>query len=129
MAAAALCAAIDDPRCTSAAGAIAIAELPALFARATLLVGSDSGPAHFAAHAGLPVVALFGPETPRRYQPVGDTAALYAGLPCSPCLTPRNQRESRCRDARCMAAIDVQEVLDAVRPHLQLAHRGQAARA
>lgn len=113
-AAAALCAEIDDPRCVSVAGAFAVGELPALFALATLLVSSDCGTAHFAAHAGLPVVALFGPETPQRYRPLGATVALYAGLSCSPCLSAHNQRTSRCRDARCMQAIEVAAVLAAI---------------
>lgn len=117
-AAAQLCAELADPRCRSAAGTVAIDALPALFGRATLLLASDSGPAHFAAHAGLPVVALFGPETPQRYRPLGDTVTLYAGLPCSPCLSPRNQRASACRDARCMQAITVDAVLDQLRPRL-----------
>lgn len=122
-----LCAEIDDIRCASVAGCFSIGELPALFALARLLVSSDSGPAHFAAHAGLPVVALFGPETPQRYRPLGATVALYACLPCSPCLSARNQRTSRCRDARCMEAIGVDAVLDATRN--LLAPVEQAARA
>ena len=128
-AAAELSAELADPRCTSVAGELAIAELPALFARAALLLSSDSGPAHFAAHAGLPVVALFGPETPQRYRPLGDTVALYAALPCSPCLSPRNQRASACRDARCMRAISVDAVLDELRARLQGAARTQTASA
>lgn len=120
-AAAQLCADLADRRCGSVAGSVAIVDLPMLFGGATLLLASDSGPAHFAAHAGLPVVALFGPETPLRYRPLGDTVTLYAGLPCSPCLSPRNQRASACRDARCMQAITVDAVLDQLRPRLGLA--------
>lgn len=118
---------IADPHCLSIAGELAIAELPALFAQATLLLSSDSGPAHFAAHAGLPVVALFGPETPQRYRPLGDTVALYAALSCSPCLTPRNQRASACRDPRCMEAIAVDAVLDEVRARLDAPDRARAS--
>ena len=126
-AAAALCAELADAHCLSVAGELAIAELPALFAEATLMLSSDSGPAHFAAHAGLPVVALFGPETPQRYRPLGDAVALYAALPCSPCLSPRNQRASACRDPRCMQAIAVDAVLDEIRARLDAPHRAQAS--
>lgn len=126
-AAASLRDAIGDPHCLSVAGELAIAELPALFAEATLMLSSDSGPAHFAAHAGLPVVALFGPETPQRFRPLGDTVALYAALPCSPCLTPRNQRASACRDPRCMEAITLDAVLDAIRARLDATDRAQAS--
>jgi len=126
-AAAALKDEIGDPHCLSVAGELAVAELPALFAEATLMLSSDSGPAHFAAHAGLPVVALFGPETPQRYRPLGDAVALYAALPCSPCLSPRNQRASACRDPRCMEAITLDAVLDEVRARLDAPHRAQAS--
>jgi len=126
-AATALCAEIDDSRCGSVAGLFSIGELPALFALATILVSSDSGPAHFAAHAGLPVVALFGPETPQRYRPLGATVTLYAGLPCSPCLSAHNQRASSCRDPRCMQAIEVETVLGAMRDALAPAERAATA--
>lgn len=126
-AAAALCAELDDPHCLGVAGELEVAELPALFAEATLLLSSDSGPAHFAAHAGLPVVALFGPETPQRYRPLGDAVALHAALPCSPCLSPKNQRASACRDPRCMQAIAVDAVLDEVRARLEAPRRAQAS--
>lgn len=123
----ALCAEIDDTRCASVAGSLSVGELPALFALATLLVSSDSGPAHLAAHAGVPVVALFGPETPRRYRPLGATVTLYAGLPCSPCLSASNQRTSSCRDAKCMTAIDIEAVLDATRDILAPAEQAVMA--
>lgn len=122
-----LCAEIDDIRCVSVAGCFSVGELPALFALATLLVSSDSGPAHLAAHAGLPVVALFGPETPQRYRPLGATVTLYAALPCSPCLSASNQRTSGCRDAQCMTAISVEAVLDATRDILAPAEQAATA--
>lgn len=123
----ALCAEIDDMRCASVAGSLSVGELPTLFALATLLVSSDSGPAHLAAHAGVPVVALFGPETPRRYRPLGATVTLYAGLPCSPCLSANNQRTSSCRDAQCMTAISIEAVLDATRDILAPAEQAATA--
>lgn len=126
-AAARLCAELGDARCACVAGDYAIAELPQLFARAGVLVSSDSGPAHFAAHAGLPVVALFGPETPQRYAPRGAVTTLYAGLACSPCLSAHSQRASACSDARCMAAIEVDAVLDAVRKAIAHPLRTQQA--
>lgn len=115
----ALAAAVGDPRCASLAGELELAGLPALFAASRLLVSSDSGPAHFAAAAGLPVVALFGPETPRRYGPVGPATLLYAGIACSPCLTPARHRHTRCRDNRCMQAIGLEVVAEAVSRQLE----------
>lgn len=102
---------IGDPRCISLAGAVSLAELPALFERSALLISSDSGPAHFAAVSAMPVIALFGPETPVLYRPLGRVVPISAGLPCSPCVSPANQRRSACRDNRCMQAISVSQVM------------------
>ncbi|MCB1887171.1 MAG: glycosyltransferase family 9 protein [Rhodocyclaceae bacterium] len=108
---AALAAQIDDPRCVDGAGRFTLGELPALFERAALLVTNDSGPAHFASVSPVHVIVLFGPETPLRFGPLGESSVFYAGLPCSPCVTPANQRRSACTDNRCLQAISVEAVL------------------
>lgn len=106
--------AVASPRCASLAGAVAVGDLPALFARSCLLVSNDSGPAHIASLTQTPTLVLFGPETPLLYLPLGQARALYAGLPCSPCIRPANQRRSSCRDNQCMQAIQVEAVLDEI---------------
>jgi ADP-heptose:LPS heptosyltransferase len=78
------------------------------------MVTNDSGPAHFAAAAGLPTIVLFGPETPKLYQPLGNSRAIYAGLACSPCVSAHNHRKTACTDNVCMQAITVEEVYAAV---------------
>jgi ADP-heptose:LPS heptosyltransferase len=103
-------AAAAGPRALSVAGHSALAELPALYALATLMVSNDSGPAHFSAAAGLPTIVLFGPETPKLYQPLGPSRAIYAGLACSPCVSAHNHRKTACTDNVCMQAIAVDEV-------------------
>jgi ADP-heptose:LPS heptosyltransferase len=103
-----------NPRAVSFAGHSSLADLPALYAHATLMVTNDSGPAHFAAAAGLPTIVLFGPETPRLYQPLGPSRAIYAGLACSPCVSAHNHRKTACTDNVCMQAIRVEEVYAAV---------------
>jgi ADP-heptose:LPS heptosyltransferase len=105
---------INGPRSISFAGHSSLADLPALYAQATLMVSNDSGPAHFAAAAGLPTIVLFGPETPKLYQPLGTSRAIYAGLACSPCVTAHNHRKTACTDNVCMRAITVDEVYAAV---------------
>jgi ADP-heptose:LPS heptosyltransferase len=102
------------PRCISLAGKTDLAELPALYAHAAVMVSNDSGPAHFAAAAGLSTIVLFGPETPRLYQPLGPSRAIYAGLACSPCVSAHNHRKTACTDNVCMQAIGVDEVYAAV---------------
>lgn len=103
--------AVDDSRCVSLAGAVPLTELPALFERSALLISSDSGPAHFAAVSSMPVIVLFGPETPLLYRPLGRASALSAGLGCSPCVSPANQRRSACTNNRCMQDISVAQVM------------------
>ncbi len=106
--------AVASPRCASLAGAVTVGDLPALFARSCLLVSNDSGPAHIASLTRTPTLVLFGPETPLLYLPLGQARALYAALPCSPCIRPANQRRSSCRDNQCMQAIQVESVLDEI---------------
>ena len=107
-------AAAHAPRSVSFAGRSSLAELPALYAQAALMVSNDSGPAHFSAATGLPTIVLFGPETPKLYQPLGNSRAIYAGLACSPCVTAHNHRRTACTDNVCMRAIGVDEVYAAV---------------
>jgi hypothetical protein len=58
-------------------------------------------------------VALFGPETPRLYGPLGDHAScLHRALPCAPCLTAYNHRHSPCDgDNQCLKRIAPAQVL------------------
>jgi ADP-heptose:LPS heptosyltransferase len=107
-------AATHAPRSVSFAGRSSLAELPALYAQAALMVSNDSGPAHFSAATGLSTIVLFGPETPKLYQPLGNSRAIYAGLACSPCVTAHNHRRTACTDNVCMRAIGVDEVYAAV---------------
>ena len=107
-------AAQNGARSVSFAGHSALAELPALYANAAVMVTNDSGPGHFAAAAGLPTIVLFGPETPKLYQPLGNSHAIYAGLACSPCVSAHNHRKTACTDNVCMQAIEVEEVYAAV---------------
>jgi len=46
-----------------------LAQVRSLLASAALFVGNDSGPAHMAAAAGLPVVVIFGPSDPAIWGP------------------------------------------------------------
>ena len=111
---AAIAAEVGDVRCVDIAGLFALGELPALFTLGTALVSNDSGPAHFAAVTALPVIALFGPETPVLFRPLGDATVISAGLACSPCVNAGNQRRTRCNDNQCMQRISVAEVFGAL---------------
>lgn len=97
------------------AGMLSLGEAIALLERSSVLLTNDSGPMHLASAAGTPVVALFGPESPRFYGPRGEHRIVYKSLPCSPCLNIYNAKLFVCPyDARCMKEISVQDVLDAI---------------
>lgn len=106
---------LGSPRCISMAGKTTLEELFALYSLAAVLVTNDSGPAHFASLTSIPIVTLFGPETPALFGPVSEGAiSLSAGLPCSPCVSAQNNRLSACKNNLCMQAISVDRVFDEV---------------
>lgn len=78
----------------------------ALLACAALFIGSDSGLVHAAAGCGTPVVALFGPQDPRRFGPWTPRAAvLHKPVPCFPCAQKRCVRPEQ----TCVNLITVDE--------------------
>jgi heptosyltransferase-2 len=79
-----------------------------------LLLTNDTGTMHLAALLGIPVVAVFGSTEPYLTGPLGVRhTVLRHHVECSPCFL-RN-----CPiDFRCMKAIGVQEVVDAVLSNL-----------
>jgi ADP-heptose:LPS heptosyltransferase len=94
-----------------------VGQLVALLARASVVLGVDSGPLHLAASQGTPTLHLFGPSDAARFGPWGDPArhrVLRAGLWCSPCgvfhACPRHTDPPEG-----MAALDVVQVLAAAR--------------
>lgn len=113
--AAAVAARIDSPRCVSLAGRTTMRELLVLYGLSEVLVTNDSGPAHYAGLTSVDVVALFGPETPAVFGPLGPRShALWAGIACSPCVNAYNNRLSPCRDNVCMQRIGTDEVHEVV---------------
>ena len=75
-----------------------------------LLLTNDTGTMHLAALLGIPVVAIFGSTEPRLTGPLGNGhVILRHHVECSPCFL----RECPI-DFRCMKAVSVEEVADAV---------------
>lgn len=71
-----------------AAGDTRVGQLAALFQRAKVVLGPDSGPLHLAAAVGAPTVALYGPADPVEFGPWGDPQrqiALTSDIGCRPC--------------------------------------------
>jgi lipopolysaccharide heptosyltransferase II len=65
-----------------------VGQLAALFARAQVVLGPDSGPMHLAAAVGTPTVTLFGPADPVEFAPWGSHQhhhVLTSDIGCRPC--------------------------------------------
>ncbi len=92
------------------AGRTTIKQFAAIAKKSVLFVGSDSGAMHIASAVGIPVVALFGPSSPREWGPRGGPVeVLYKGLDCRSCFHPTCIRG----EENCMRLITVDEVLSA----------------
>jgi predicted lipopolysaccharide heptosyltransferase III len=94
------------------AGRTTIKQFAAIAQKSALFIGSDSGAMHIASAVGTPVVALFGPSSPREWGPKGAHAeALYKGVDCRACFHPTCERGEQ----NCMKQITVEDVVGAVR--------------
>jgi ADP-heptose:LPS heptosyltransferase len=88
-----------------------LTELVALCERARLFVGVDTGPMHFAAAVGTPVVAVFGPTSSDRNGPFRrEDAVVELRMMCRPCYA-----RERCPldHLDCMQKITADQVYDA----------------
>ena len=52
------------------AGQVSVEGLVALLDAADLVASNDTGPVHLASALGVPVLGLYGPNTPRLYGPL-----------------------------------------------------------
>jgi len=103
---------IDPERVINFAGKTTFKELIILYSLGDLLVTNDSGPVHFASTTNIPIIALFGPETPKIFGPMSPAAKVISvGLACSPCISVFNQKKSSCNDNQCMKQITVEMVI------------------
>ena len=96
----------------SVCGKTKLKTLGAIFKKAKKVISNDSGPMHIAVGVKTPVVALFGPTSPRITGPYGEGVyeILQKKVDCEiPCY------RLSCKDNRCMKAITVEDVLGAIR--------------
>jgi len=101
------------PRLRDWTGRLAVTETVALLERADFFIGSDSGPAHIAASAGIPSVVLFsGTNRPRQWRPWSRrTLILRNRVACRPC----HQKVCPLADHPCMAGIRPDRVFRAAK--------------
>ena len=92
-------------------GKVGLKTLGAVFEKAKWVISNDSGPMHIAAGVNTPVVALFGPTSFNITGPRGSgkSKVLQKQIDCEiPCY------KLSCKDNRCMKAITVEDVLEAM---------------
>jgi predicted lipopolysaccharide heptosyltransferase III len=90
------------------AGRTTIKQFAGIAKKSALFVGSDSGAMHIASAVGTPVVALFGPSSPREWGPRGGPVeVLYKDLDCRSCFHPTCTRGEQ----NCMRLITIDEVM------------------
>ena len=104
----------ETSRFVNAAGLFSLSQLFALMDHFHIFLSNDGGPMHIASAQGIPLIALFGPETPVRYGALSHNSySLYKGdqMQCSPCSRPYMGSWPRCRKPLCLEAITSEEVM------------------
>jgi lipopolysaccharide heptosyltransferase I len=96
-------------------------ELVALCEKARLFVGGDTGPMHFAAAAGTPIVSIFGPTSSDRNGPFRrEDVVVERRLSCRPCY-----ERDKCplEHWECIEQITVDQVYEACKKRLSMGAR------
>lgn len=105
------CNTLNNKNCINLVGQTTAAELLELFNISYLLIINDCGIAHLASLVSIKKFVIFGPESPHLFSPLGkNNWIVYSNLPCSPCLSVFNHRNSSCRDNKCLKAITPDDV-------------------
>jgi len=114
--------AVGADRALNLAGATDIIESAAALAHCKFYVGNDTGTMHLAAVMGLPCVGVFTSRENRDvWAPWGNShTILRRELPCSGCMLETCEVERM----RCLDLISVDDVWDAVEPHLSASWTG-----
>jgi lipopolysaccharide heptosyltransferase II len=109
--------------CVNRIGQTTLDQLILALRECRLLLTNDTGTMHLASLLGVPVVAIFGSTEPGLTGPLGDHhIVLRHHVECSPCFL------RKCPiDFRCMKAVEIQEVVDAVLSILRLSRVASAS--
>jgi ADP-heptose:LPS heptosyltransferase len=98
-------------------GETGVGSLAALYERARLVLGSDSGPLHLAVAVGTPTITLFGPADPVEFGswgPVEKHRMLWSSIGCRPCRVLDWGNDAP-ENHPCVREISVASVLEAAR--------------
>ena len=111
-------------------GKTTIGELAAQLEQCDLFIGNDSSPMHLAAAVGIPVIAIFGPTSPREYgpYPLDDARhiALWRKPHGQPCFFLGKMRA--CADCTCMVSVTVDDVWEAVQRLIPITKQDEVTR-
>lgn len=102
-------------RSTNLAGSTTLAELLALMAEASLVIGNDSGPCHVAAAVGVPLIVLSGADDPRETSPMSMNKIVIRAesVECLGCVKNRCPKKGTAF-MRCMHELSIADVRKAV---------------
>ncbi len=88
-------------------GKTSLRELISIIRGASFVITNDSGPMHIASAVKIPVIAIFGPTSPKLTGPYGEEhIVLSAGLSCQPCF------KKVCKDVRCLKEVRPEMVFE-----------------
>lgn len=94
-----------------ATGAFTIGALAAAMRRCSLIITNDSGPMHVAISQKVPIVAMYGPSSPKLYGPYTKDATIVTAVP--PCMGCASGMKHKCNDMQCMTRLTVEQVVEA----------------
>ncbi len=94
-----------------ATGKFTLQQLAAAMKRCALIITNDSGPMHVAISQKVPIVAMYGPSSPKLYGPYTEQAIVVRSEPvCNGCA---GGMKHKCADMRCMKDLQVAQVIEA----------------
>lgn len=98
-----------------ASGTMNFKQFVSLIKLGDLIISADTAPVHIASCLSVPIVGLYGPNSPFLYGPWGNYSIwFYKNLNCSPCITNYNTKLNKCSHSEgkgiCMKKISPDEV-------------------
>ena len=96
---------------TDTSGKTSIKEAAALIKKCNIFISHDSGPMHIAAAMDIPIIALFGPTSPRRARPLTKSYVIYKKRKDEPEKYDIWGRYINCKKETYMERITVDDIL------------------
>ncbi len=100
---------VELPKAHNTVGQLEFSALVEALSRCDMVIGNDTGTLHVAAAAGIPVLSLFGPTSPQKWNPLTSRALFLGGLNCRPCYYLGDMPDCKHRD--CLRLLRPERVL------------------